>query len=141
MIKHTVMYFALEPGDVFDEDFYRDVQVRDALSFVGTYGCRRLELSKRIDVPDRAGRQETFYRSMEMWFDTVEDGIRCIYSPEMLALDERFRDPTRFRRKVAVLVGEVDAFTFAPDGSLASAEGPWADALADLLPGGEASRG
>lgn len=126
MIKHTVMYYALTDEERFDEEYYRDVQLRDALSFVGRYGCRRLELSKAIyGIPERHELKETFYRSMEMWFDSVEDAIRCIYSPEMLALDARFRESGRFQRRAATMIGEVDGFTFDEAGQVVTADGPW----------------
>ena len=90
MIKRTLLYKARQPGQFFDESAY-ELHVRKALAFMGSYGCRRLELSTVLpDVPTpgaRADRPE-FYRILEAYFDDMESAYSCFSSPEMRAIQK-----------------------------------------------------
>jgi uncharacterized protein (TIGR02118 family) len=133
MYKVTVVYRALKPGQRFDERHYHEVQLAKALSFLGRYRCQKIELTKAVtDVPERVatGWPETIYRTMELWFDTLEDLRACIFSPEMRQLDEGFRDRAFYDRDVESFIGEVERYEFA-NGTLVAAHGPWAAYFAD----------
>jgi hypothetical protein len=139
VIKLTIVYYALRDGETFDEEWYYTRPTAHALSFVGAFGCRRLEVSKAVlGVPERSDGAwpENIRRLTELWFDTIEDARGCIYSSEMKILDAALLggktriDPKRrspVERGLADTVfSEIDLFEFDADGRLTKVEGPWA---------------
>jgi uncharacterized protein (TIGR02118 family) len=126
MVKLTLMYRAKEDGQFFNEDHYHKVHVAEALKFVGKYGCRKLVLGRVIeDVPERAGAKPPFYRMTELYFDTLEDARRCIFSPEMLALNPDGRN--YHNTKGESFFNEVEEYHFDENGRFTEATGEWAD--------------
>lgn len=139
MIKLSIVYYNLREGETFDTDWYYKRPVAHALSFVGKYGCRRLEVSSAILTVDErisAGWPENIRRMTELWFDTKEEAVACVYSNEMQVLDAALFGGTskvdlKLRTKVErgladTVFSEVDLFEFDREGRLTNVSGPWA---------------
>ena len=146
MIKLTIVYYNLRDGETFDADWYYRRPTAHALSFVGRFGCRRLEVSTailNIDQRLSSGWPENIRRTTELWFDTQEEAVACIYSKEMHVLDSVLFGGTSnvdTKRKTTVERGiadtvftEVDSFEFDREGRLIAVDGPWAEYFSPYL--------
>ncbi|MFN8535022.1 MAG: EthD family reductase [Dehalococcoidia bacterium] len=126
MVKLTLMYRAKEDGQFFNEDHYHKIHAAEALKFVGKYGCRKLVLGRAIeDVPERGGARPPFYRMTELYFDNLDDARRCIFSPEMTALNPD--GPNYHNTKGESYFNEVEEYHFDDQGGFDYATGAWAD--------------
>jgi uncharacterized protein (TIGR02118 family) len=135
MVKLSVLYYALEGDEKMDEQYYHENQVSMALDFLGQKGCKRLELGKAIlGVEERTtvGWKEPFHRMTQMWFDDIESARGAIYSDEMRALDEHFRNRDHFKMRAGTFFADCEQYDFSPQG-LVAARGPWAERFASKI--------
>lgn len=124
MYKLLLLYRSPTDGQFFNEDHYHKIHLGEALKFAGKYGCRRLEIARALPMEQqRSGRSVNFYRTTELWFDTYDDLIRCITSPEMTALNPDARNYTNVSTEGEYLEAEV--YTFNEAGEFAGVTGAW----------------
>lgn len=123
MYKLLLLYRTPEPGQFFDEEHYHKVHLATALEFIGKYGAQRLEIGRAVDIP--RPRPNLFYRYTELYFRTLEDARACVFSPEMTALNPDARNYHNVGTTGAFY--ENEEHDFAPDQTLGSVSGAWAD--------------
>ncbi|GIW07935.1 MAG: hypothetical protein KatS3mg060_2740 [Dehalococcoidia bacterium] len=130
----TMTMFYREPqgeGEFFDEQQYHAHYVPGALRIAGKYRCRRVQLSRTIANREGIRGGTSIYRITQFTFDTLDDAMAFVFSPERTELGQTSR--LHFRGSAEVFYTEDEVYEYDADGQLVHWEGPMSDLVMEKV--------
>ena len=129
MVRMVMIYNTPEGDEFFDEEVYHTHYVPGAIKVASVYKCRGVVLGRTIANREGEPGGTSVYRTTEMAFDTLDDAVKFVFSPERTALSDAAKKLPHYKTKSEVFYVEDETFEFDADDNVTSWSGPWSDTV------------
>lgn len=127
MVRMVMVYYWPEgEEEFFDEDQYHNFYVPGAIKVAEQYNCRGFVLGRTIANRNGGQGGTGIYRTTEIAFDTLEEAVAFVLSPERTALGEAAKLEPHYKLRSEVFYTDDEVYEFV-DGKCVSGSGPGAD--------------
>lgn len=127
MVRMVMLYYTPEGDEYFNEEQYHSHYVPGAIKVAAKYNCRGMVLGRTLANREGEPGGTAFYRTTEIAFDTLDDAVKFVFSPERTALSDEAKLHPNNKTRHEIFYVEDETYVFGADGTVTSWNGPWTD--------------